>query len=389
MELQMKITDNLSVNTSFDEIFTKALNLRIQRNYHEAREAWKIALKMHPSNPDSLINLGNVEDDLMNYDSALDFYSKAIMLSPNYAIAYNNRGYTHRKKGNFLLAISDLSKAISLNYPDPFCYYMRGSCYGKLGKHDKALSDYNKAITLKYHEFNFNKISAIVSKNKIKKIDKIIKKLLYTGFYLNSYEHINEKVFISPRIFDDRIILWLNNLHIGKTMRKHLRQHESRYELKLTSDFGTILDRCRYYYNDLLDLDYLTRLHFIFSNSPYTVAVSLYKDGRLVAGEIGFLIGKVYSSYTGYHEHTESSSGTAQIILLANELVKMGVLIYDMGPSTLRFDNYKLNLGCIKIQENEYIRLFNFINPSSESIIKKRKQTAKISINPYILGQNN
>ena len=104
---------------------------------------------------------------------------------------------------------------------------------------------------------------------------------------------------------------------------------------------------------------------------PRAVGVSLYKDGRLVAGEIGIQINpRVYASSTGFTD--ESSAGTAQLVLLGQHLIKNGYTLWDLGPSVPdRWDAYKLHLGAEKMREAEYLSLFENGNPELRTKMRR------------------
>jgi len=135
---------------------------------------------------------------------------------------------------------------------------------------------------------------------------------------------------------------------------KHYQEEDSIY-ISLTNFFLTALNRK--------------------TASPRAVSVALYKDGRLVAGDLGMQIGKIYISFTGYHD--EPYAGTVQLILIARYLAENGFVLWDFGPSTARWDAYKLRLGAEKMTTEAYLSLFSSINSGSEKIYKKNKKHGK------------
>jgi Leu/Phe-tRNA-protein transferase len=88
-------------------------------------------------------------------------------------------------------------------------------------------------------------------------------------------------------------------------------------------------------------------------DEPRPVSFALYLDNRLVAGDLGIRIGRVYTSYSGYHE--ENNAGTVQIILMINWLKEQNFALWDLGP----WDNgYKRSLGAVDITPDEYRKIF-------------------------------
>lgn len=84
------------------------------------------------------------------------------------------------------------------------------------------------------------------------------------------------------------------------------------------------------------------------------VSFSLYKDNRLVAGDIGIQIGRTYTSYSGYHD--ESSTGMVQLILMSQYLDKEGFAFLDFGPPS-GFE-YKTYLGASIMDYTEFKNFF-------------------------------
>ena len=68
-------------------------------------------------------------------------------------------------------------------------------------------------------------------------------------------------------------------------------------------------------------------------------SVELWRDGILIAGEIGYTVGASYTSLTGFH--TVNSSGTAQLYALGKLLDKKGYAVWDMGM----YVPYKMAIG--------------------------------------------
>jgi len=155
-----------------------------------------------------------------------------------------------------------------------------------------------------------------------------------------------------PKLHLVRSALFFDNLHVKKSIRRHL----DRYELRPDEDFDLILDRCVEVHGD----DWLTpplvaairdirRRGF---RGVYPMSFALYRDGKLVAGEFGVRVGRVYTSYSGYYE--ESNCGTVQLILTTRCLRERGFDFFDLGMPL----GYKNDLGAMDISPAEFVRLF-------------------------------
>jgi hypothetical protein len=122
-----------------------------------------------------------------------------------------------------------------------------------------------------------------------------------------------EHFILLPKLHLVRSILFFDNLHIKKSIKRHF----TRFELRFNTDFDIILDRCLEVHGDgWLTPPLVAAIRDIRQNKPYGVypaSFGLYQNGKLVAGEFGVTVGKVYTSYSGYYD--ESNAGTVQLIL--------------------------------------------------------------------------
>jgi Leu/Phe-tRNA-protein transferase len=158
---------------------------------------------------------------------------------------------------------------------------------------------------------------------------------------------------------------------VKKSDKRHLKKIGGRYELCFDAGFNAVMDRLDFHYMKE-DEDYMVKLRNLYplinqyTNTVKFVSVALYMDGQLAAGDLGILAKKTYLSLTGFHD--APSAGSAQLILLAGELVKKGIELWDFGPTTYRWDAYKLQLGAQKMTTENYQKLIYSIDPASENI---------------------
>jgi tetratricopeptide (TPR) repeat protein/Leu/Phe-tRNA-protein transferase len=393
----------------FDTYLNRGACYKNLGQYDNALKDYLKAVDIKPNDKYALNKLGCLYNDLGNYEQALYYFNIAITHHPVYYLSYYNRGVVYAKQKKYNLAIEDNSRAIELNSLYIRAYRNRGWCYREIGQYDDALKDYSKAIKLdsnnpvgfeararvaalkgdykrstadirnavrlKFPEYEPKEMAAVVRHDQQNKAKEAGGRFLSYGFYLDFMGNFRKTVIIYPHICD-RIVLNFPKLHISKTIKRHLRQYAGRYELKFDSDFDVVFSQCRKHYkDDYYDVLYMENLQFLFStmnqnnDSPKAVGVGLYLDGSLVAGEIGVQTGRVYTSYTGYHD--VSDAGNAQIVMLARYLEENGFAFWDFGPPTERWDLYKLRLGAEKISNGEYQKLFHSVNPGSENIFTK------------------
>jgi Leu/Phe-tRNA-protein transferase len=155
-----------------------------------------------------------------------------------------------------------------------------------------------------------------------------------------------------PKLHLVRSVLFFDELHVKKSVRRLLDRHE----LRFNSDFDIIVQNCIRIHGDYwLTPALLNVMNAIRANpdSPVRpVSFALYREGRLTAGEFGVVSGRVYTSYSGYHD--ENNSGTIQMILMTRWLEEAGFAFLDFGMPL----DYKTDLGARNISPEEFVRLF-------------------------------
>jgi Leu/Phe-tRNA-protein transferase len=156
-----------------------------------------------------------------------------------------------------------------------------------------------------------------------------------------------------PKLHLVRSALFFENLHIKKSIRRFLKQ----YQLRPDADFELIVDRCVAIHGPgWLTPPLVEAIKNIRQSAPefgvYPTSFALYHDGKLVAGEFGIRVGRVYTSYSGYYD--EDNAGTAQLILAAQYLRDSGDAFFDLGMPL----DYKADLGAVDISPEEFVRRF-------------------------------
>jgi Leu/Phe-tRNA-protein transferase len=184
-----------------------------------------------------------------------------------------------------------------------------------------------------------------------------IARLMKAGFLVMSSrifdpEDEEDYFVLLPKLHLTRSILFFDDLHIKKSIKRHL----GRFELRPDTDFDYILDRCIQVHGD----DWLTpplaaaigdvrrdKLHGV-----YPTSFAVYQNGKPVAGEFGVISGKVYTSYSGYYD--ESNAGTVQLILTTRYLREHGFAFFDLGMPL----EYKTALGAMDVSPQEFVKCF-------------------------------
>lgn len=146
-------------NSSYNEVFQNAMQLRNEGNFQQAELQFKRALELEPNNTDIRFELANLyalehDDALSTKDTALaDYYLKnasqeleqTMMIRPDYWSARFNLGVVYKKQGKFEASRTEFKKVIEQN-PQVLAALMQiGETYELQGFYDEAESVYEDA----------------------------------------------------------------------------------------------------------------------------------------------------------------------------------------------------------------------------------------------------
>ena len=145
------------------------------------------------------------------------------------------------------------------------------------------------------------------------------------------------------------------NLHVSRRLQKMA----PRYSLSINSAFDEVVACCNSQHSEhtWLTPPLITLFKQCVTGKLAQLCSAELKEvstGVLVAGEIGLIVGTVYTSLTGFHRPGTQSCGALQIIAL-------GALLHRQGFTMLDFDDpseYKSQLGAITIDRGAYRKHF-------------------------------
>jgi Leu/Phe-tRNA-protein transferase len=321
-------------------------------------------------------------------DEALDTYTRSIALYDGISDTFHNRGLIYAKKGMSEEAINDFTRTIELNPYSFNAFYNRGYEYRKQCQYDKSKCDYIKAMALYYPGEDAEKFVDIFTNNEKVNAVEFAVNVIKNGFYLCAQDGL-QHTLISSMYFRERAILFFDKLHTGKTILRHLRNYGGRYQLRVDTDFDIILDNCvRKHGTALLTSSFVECIRGMRRKSyeAQPLSFSLYLNEKLVAGDIGIQTGRIYTSYTGYHDLP--SSGTVQLILMTRWLEQNGFAFLDLGPG---LSEYKKRLGAVGMEHAVFKSFFLSATSCPERLFQnfsfERATTEKSSfVEPEVRG---
>ncbi|MBN1501778.1 MAG: hypothetical protein JW982_16590 [Spirochaetes bacterium] len=176
----------------------------------------------------------------------------------------------------------------------------------------------------------------------------------YAGLISISKDH-----HLLPEMQTDYAVLDWKDLHVSKRLRSSLSMN---YQLKLNSDYEAVLDGIEKHHapDNWLQIEYRRLLNELFSRSDWKYgfvpqSVELYDGSKLIAGEIGYVIGKTYTSLTGFflREREYNNAGKLQLIMLARYLEKNNFDFWNMGHPHMQ---YKKDIGARILPRKEFLK---------------------------------
>jgi len=182
--------------------------------------------------------------------------------------------------------------------------------------------------------------------------------------FISVTEKYKGKEFLIPEIQYRYALLDFKDLHISKKVKKILNQKT--FDLEFSDELDEVFEAINSFHkNSWLTPKYLNTLKETqkFKSIFKVKSVLLKENGNLLAGEIGYIIGKTYTSLSGFssREKHHRNYGTVQLVLLAKYLENKNFDFWNLGHP---FMDYKLALGA-KVYERK-----DFLKRWKESILK-------------------
>ncbi len=187
-------------------------------------------------------------------------------------------------------------------------------------------------------------------------------KLAYSGFISTSYD-TKEDLVLLPELQFDYAVLDFNDLHISKKVQKLL--NSDRYVFTQNSRFDEVLDSIdRLHEHNWLKGKYKELLKSIHDKNRlkddfkvYSFEVLCSKTNKLVAGEVGYKTGGVYTSLSGFslRDKEYNNFGNLQLVLLAKHLQQNGYDFWNLGHPHM---DYKKQLGAKIYNREEFLKRF-------------------------------
>jgi len=184
-------------------------------------------------------------------------------------------------------------------------------------------------------------------------------KLAKKGFISTSYD-TKDGLVLLPELQYAYSILDFKNLHISKKVKTLMRSDD--HGLCFNTRFDEVITRfAQQHKHNWLKDNYAKLMNSLYKNKEKyknfkvtSIELISKKNNELIAGEIGYSIGKVYTSLSGFSskEKRYNNHGTLQLVLLAKHLQEKGFDFWNLGHPHM---TYKQKLGSITYTRQEFL----------------------------------
>jgi Leu/Phe-tRNA-protein transferase len=193
---------------------------------------------------------------------------------------------------------------------------------------------------------------------------RLVAALMIEGFLPIATEGV-----ILPKLHHRRCVVSLpGGLHVSKSIRKKSKK----FRLTINQNFDRVVEGCRrqhgprcWLYPELVrvfkeihDAGHVNSMvnscasRKKLEEAPvrlYSIEVWNDETGEIVAGELGYTVGNIYTSLTGFS--SQASAGSVQLASLGRLLCKIGFVLWDLGMDM----DYKQSLGSHLMDRKDFV----------------------------------
>lgn len=150
------------------------------------------------------------------------------------------------------------------------------------------------------------------------------------------------------KLHKERCIVDFEQFRVSKKIKKL----SLKYKLTFNQEFKTCVDMINKRYEDSwFSEEFVAMMEEMRKSGAYKIkfcSFELWDENEIVAGELGFVIGGVYSSLSGFHN--VSNTGHVQLYLTNNFLKDNGFSFWDLGMEL----DYKIHMGGKVLTTDEF-----------------------------------
>ena len=188
---------------------------------------------------------------------------------------------------------------------------------------------------------------------------RLIAQLMAEGFLPIATDGI-----LLPKLHRQRCVIRLPE---GLRVRKSVRKKSIRFSLSVNRDFDAVIRGCHEQHGSscwlvpplvksFRDLHQAGSTNAMLVTEGTTCPVRMYsvevwnQEGKLVGGELGYTVGSIYTSLTGFCR--QDGAGSVQLAALGRLLCESGFTLWDLGMDM----EYKQELGSQLMPRSEFVQ---------------------------------
>jgi len=187
-------------------------------------------------------------------------------------------------------------------------------------------------------------------------------KLAYSGFISTTYD-TKDALLLLPELQFDYAVLDFKDLHVSKKVQKLF--DSDKYIFSQNTHFDDVLISIdKLHKHNWLKGKYIELLKALHVKNEQrddfkvmSFEVTCGQTNELVAGEVGYKIGDVYTSLSGFSLRGKeyNNVGNLQMVLLAKHLEQNGYEFWNLGHPNME---YKKKLGAKVYTRDEFLERF-------------------------------
>lgn len=198
-------------------------------------------------------------------------------------------------------------------------------------------------------------------------------RLAYEGLISTSYTHDDYTVLI-PEMQRSYAVLDWDNLHYSRQVKKLLNRIDSgEYIFSVQNNVSNVIQGIQSYHKPCwLTVEYESIMHSLSQTmvNPSCLVFSVElksREGLLVAGEIGYKTGSIYTSLSGFidRKNGPAGCGNLQMVLLAEYLQNHRFLFWNLGHPEME---YKEALGARILERDQFLQRWKLGRDSDQAL---------------------
>jgi len=175
------------------------------------------------------------------------------------------------------------------------------------------------------------------------------------GFIAVTERHKGRELLL-PELQRSYAVLDFDDLHVSRHVRRVIRRDAPVLHVGLSLRTAASHIQ-RYHKHSWLSARYLETLEAInaCNNGMHVLSVLLYHQGEINAGEIGYILGRTYTSLSGFSSRhpDRRHHGTTQLVLLGQWLKRHHFDLWNLGQPYMP---YKFALGAKEYSRHAFLR---------------------------------